>query len=1015
MLPPHAMPSLTEPAHTDRRSTSSGTSLTGEPHSAPPAASSHQLSLGATTPASRILAPTQVSAARTTPSSSTHRKPVPSAARLSASTSRLPRRDTSAPTALTGDTKWAARVTQRAADNEASNPSPRLSSALVTDSGRSVSVEKPLPPRPVASVATTASPSKDGRTLVDASEQPLRLSVGDGWPSLTPRSISAPEHHFTAVAKTSASSIPRRTSGTILTAEGNRLTSHASSAYIRDATNSRASGLTGRSSNPSFVSAEESVGGDVQSQTASVVDAASPQRGDRGTASNLSTPNYPPRTHSLAALNSYSDITSPIAADYPDVSTLPDGMQDDVYSPGYESRQQNASPANFSRLRSAMNPHRTSLSSVHTTGSDTDRTASRIPIPGSKKATLVQLQTQNLGSDAEEHSPTFGQRRLISPSALALLDQGRKRRLLRLNTNNSLASDSSQPVAYTGREFRAGKYSGGSSPANTTGASSSDEDEVTTPVSQPSLPRSGSMAKLTIGDAATDRFESPLSSPFDNPRLRRLPPSNSRLTRPLETIPSQSMLIPEPPHLPKSRFSTVAKQLSHAQTKDLPSTDANNLRGANREQLREMLNAVQTEDDEREKDGVPGLDTETKNHLTRTLSQLEGQGTPPSEFVDYDQLQAMFGQITRSTSNAPTSNTYLDNVAAAFKFVERGSVSSTQLEMSGREDQEVQTLVETHGHHTTMDTANSTPAISKWSDSTPSAINDSTELRKAALSSIGFPSATNIPSITAKSPLEDEQAGGPDIPTRNSSPTLGSGKIYEEKKSTGSVRRARENMNIGERGGYASMTKASVHKKTAKTPASESNKFRKAGSSRGRNSGSTSAGMNSPRTRTVRGHPDERVGRSVGNFSTIGGPRPRSKSRTMIDKFTGIFHRREKKSQQIPAPPLPPLELERYTSEATLEVEIDNSHLYRSSPTPPVPAIPALHQSPFGEPRSSSRATNASDQSLSSILAEDHEAALNSVRTLTEKLVSKAKMQTSPERKARLLNFASVSTHSPFP
>lgn len=763
------------------------------------------------------------------------------------------------------------------------------------------------------------------------------------------------------------------------------------------------------------MSAEESVGGDVQSQTASVVDAASPQGGDRGTASNLSTPNYPPRSHSLAALNSYSDITSPIAGDYimyPDVSTLPDGMQDDVYSPGYESRQQNASPANFSRLRSAQNPHRTSLSSVHTTGSDTDRIASRIPIPGSRKATLVQLQTQNLESDAEEHSPTFGQRRLISPGALAILDQGRKRRLLRLNTNNSRASDSSQRVAHTVREVRARKYSGGSSPANTTGASSSDEDEVTTPVSQPSLPRSGSMAKLTLGDAATDRFE-PLSSPIDNPRLRRLPPSNSRLTRPLETIPSQSILIPEEPEvksLPKSRFSTVATQLSQAQTKDLPSTDANTLRGANREQLREMLNAVQTEDDEREKDGVPGFDTETKNHLTRTLSQLEGQGTPPSEFVDYDKLQAMFGQITWSTSNAPARNTHLDNVAAAFRFVERGSVSSTQLEMRGREDQEFQTLVETHGHHTTMDTANSTPAISKWSDSTPSAIGDSTELlRKAALSSIGFPSATNIPSITAKSPpLEDEQASGPDIPTRNSSPTLGSAKIYQEKKSTGSVRRARDNMNMGERGGYASMTKASVNKKTAKTPASESNKFRKAGSSRGRNSSSTSAGMNSPRARTVRGHPDERVGRSVGNFSTISGPRSRSKSRTILDKVTGYFHRREKKSQQIPAPPLPPLELERYPSEVALNVEIDNSHLYRSSPTPPVPAIPALHQSPFGEPRSSSRATNASDQSLSSILAEDHEAALNSVRTLTEKLVSKARLQTSPDRKARLLNFASI-------
>lgn len=51
-------------------------------------------------------------------------------------------------------------------------------------------VDKPLPPRPVAQLVNTPSPTKNGRTIIDASEQPLRKALGttqeEEWKALSP-------------------------------------------------------------------------------------------------------------------------------------------------------------------------------------------------------------------------------------------------------------------------------------------------------------------------------------------------------------------------------------------------------------------------------------------------------------------------------------------------------------------------------------------------------------------------------------------------------------------------------------------------------------------------------------------------------------------------------------------------------------------------------------------------------------------------------------------------------------
>ncbi|USW53751.1 hypothetical protein Slin15195_G070700 [Septoria linicola] len=1007
------MPSPERPAPTPpaldkerRHSMSSDRSLTAtSDHSATPA-SPRQLSRRAASPTSRLLAQTHASAAKFTPTS-LRRKPLPSPRPLSFS--KIPRRDASLPTASTPATRWGARVAQRVNDAEESNRYARRTPSTSSTARHPASVDKPLPPKPIATLTSTASPSKDSRTLLDASERPLHRSV-DGrtleWPAINPsrRSVSAPEQQSIVTDdSTVPSSLPHKTSSS------QALSELATSTHGRRLVSS-SSGLSCRSSIPSFVSAEESVGRDVHSDTASVLDVTPHKSINESTSLDTT---FPPRSHSLTL--SIGDVTTSLTGAGSDayVPPLP-ARAKDIHTPAPDSSKQASSTANFSRPHSTAASIKTSHSTPTSIGAGLSarqqKTASRIPLPGSTKAKLVSIHNQNPSLDTRapvQGSPSFGARRLISPDALAVLELGTKRRLQRANTNGSVASDNSHFLPPPIRALRASSRSRSSSPAATVGASTDDEDEVTTPISQPSLPRSASMAKLTPPNPETDQYEPFPASPLDIHRTRRNPPSKSRHTKPLQTIPSQSALTEGiDMELPlTTNYSTVADRLSQAKRTSI--NPANPFIGATDTELRRELTFVRGQDDARVKSGLSGLDKEAKGVLDHTLGCLEGAATPPVKSVDPEQLNDLFGHLTWRSNRVPKTNTFIDNAAAAAMFVDRGSVSSEQIEASTRARVEHQKAIGQGRQDITAelpaDEAEKAPIVtSTWSNSTPSALGDLSELSHKQQTSIGYPSAMQTPRTMAESTTPEAKTNSSAFASRTSSPTLGSSKHYQA-HPRGSVRRARE--NLAERSGLSRPSVPVTSKKTTRAPTSVSRGTRRTeGSARGRDSNATSARTKSPYTANVIDTNLDRTSRTECTGKLTTEPRSRSKSRTVLAKINGFFsHKRDKKSQQIPIPALPSAELKKAPSMATIDVEIDNSEPFRRTPTPPVPAVPTNIPSQPELPRSPSRATNVSELSLSSIYE-----GTSSVVTLAEKLINKAKLAGSSRQKARLFGFAKV-------
>ncbi|KXT08348.1 hypothetical protein AC579_9933 [Pseudocercospora musae] len=991
-----------------------------------------------TPPSERLLAPTHSSAAKAT-------------------CTRQRQRQRQQPIAATVP-KWSDRVVrriisrERVAKHSESQPQPQPHPSSPSTGVHTSEMpplpalpvgDKPLPstPRALASLLSHPTPSNHTRTLIDAMEKPLHVSQqGEGaareWPTLTPRSVSAPEPTPPSISchmRSPPSAIPRsistmsmpppppppRTSPDALKMLENK----------RTARNSNASVLTQHSDDPSFVSAEEPARTTHTPERASTtLPALVPTSHHVTPAPHVSasapTPQHPARLQSLAHRPANGNLTQPKRAS---AAGIPQPTSSGIGAPNTpmaQSRGHSPSPASFSRPRPGSGVHVSRLPSLsNDTPRLSQRTASRIPIPDSKKATLVDIRTlpPPLASEA---SPSFGARRLISPSALAILDQGTKRRLQRANTNGSTASTTSSSTRILNLDHnndiqQQRSQSKSSSPGDTFGPSSSDEEEVTTPVIEPFRLRNGASLKPERAMHIEDQFNlTPGELRFRS--LRRAPPSKSPFTGPLQTIHSQATLaMPRSDHSPtknacvsqSNQFSDLAQRLhllkaSHAGEIHRDDDAATDHQEESQHALRQILEETRSQDQICQDRGMPGLDKETKNHLTQTLSLLEGHGSPTEDNFDHDKLEQIFGQLVPGIKRASRTNTLLNDANAATRFLEaesRDSVVENRSPLHGNGIAHGESGGGLNDNTVAELPANEpcqTPAVSKWSDSTPSAQGNSTDLtRKEPQCSIGYPSSARAPSA-ARSPvvhLSHRRQRDSDFSSRNSSPTLGHAKGGPESiLAQGSVKRGHK---AGERAGFARMTTSAASKKIP------------------RSAGSVSKGLRKPEEVQRGRHSFTASTRQSATVSAIAlekaPPRSRSKSRTVLDKINGFFsHKRDKKPEvgsEAP-PPLPPLDFGKLPTRNTAHID-DSSTLFpqlnrtKRGTSPPLTSLPEAATSPPSQDlRSFSR---ASDKSMAGILPLDGDCD-GTVLTLTDKLVNKAKQERSVTRKQRLTNFAQI-------
>ncbi|PIA88749.1 hypothetical protein CB0940_07778 [Cercospora beticola] len=866
-----------------RDSTGSNRTLTSGLSLSATAPSRSQLSLRASPPSTRLLAGTYASSTRPSPAT-TRRAPIPTRRPSSTSISRLPRPDVSYPITTIPTTRWGARVNKSISDTGVSNQLPRPSPSGPVSA-------KPLPPRPVATLASTPSPSKDGRTLIDASEQPLQIITdadGDAhdWPALTPRSFSAP-HQFDANARVTPSSIPR-----MVSISHSHRSAQPSSRTLVDHVVGRTSALTDRTSHLSFVTADEAMDIDARSGTASFLEDTS-QKSTREDPAPQGI--YPSRDQSLAASHSFDDLRSSTEKPLPQLPTLPD-FANEMLTSEYEAHKRNTPPANFSRPMS-KSPNLLAESPSFAANARQQKTASRIP-RFEYKSRPVRVNSQGLDVASEQptqSSPSLSGLYSTSPSAFAVTSRELQHHIQRTNTNGSTASEDSPSLPRRIRKYRTRDHSGSSTPAYTTGASSADEEDLVTPVSSPSLPRSSSMANLTPGEENTDDDEPFMSYSPNIPRTKHLPPSTSRHTDQLATIPS----LPDFKNCSTHLSPTPRKYIADAKT-----------------EIEEELNVVDDQNDAVMKEEQTELDCETKDQHTHTLSQLEGHRRPTRQFTNDNRLLQTLTPTVHTPSYVRPSDSFIAAATVAQKYVEQDSVGSEQIEARQQKVQEEEAQAASKNEPGYGDYP--APNIpSKWSDSTPSGMASSSgDSPREPQTSIGFPSADRIPSTRAAHPSASA--------SRHSSPTLGITTPYQP-EPVRNVKRARE--DIGGRGGFARMTAASAAKA-------------------------------SPSTRTPR---------APGNPM---GPRARSKSRTVLAKVAGFFsHKKEKKPHQL-----------------------------QVAPGPPSP--PTLLEAEQPEPAAASPANDTTSAPL------DGES--DDVKTLAEKLEEKARLQSSPTSKARMMNFAHI-------
>lgn len=682
------------------------------------------------------------------------------------------------------------------------------------------------------------------------------------------------------------------------------------------------------------------------------------------------------------------------------------------------------------------------------------KTASRIPLPDQKKATLVDIRgrrTSGIPMPKFEKGLSFGGRRIDSPDPLKVLDHGiRRRQLKRSNTGGSSSTASTVPTRFLSNSTPTVDRSKANTPDSTMGSSSEEEEEVTTPSDKPTHFVKHGYKPKHVSRASGSNYAGAILKVYDEAEviLGRPPPSNSPFTGPLPTIPSQSALpllaasarnsLRTDPRtkvvMKPTEFSVIAERISVLQDSRGLLTgdrhDRQSLVGSDtKSELVNILRDAEHEDAIITQCGAEGLDVEMKEEITSTLGMLEGRCGPTNTTVDLEHLSRMFGRLKSGFEKAPRSAAFIEDATAAEQFLARRESIASQtsdkevhLGLTGTEEA---SPVTSQDDDATSQVSRSKTVASKWSTSTPSAKEHPLPFAETGPRRDTFgmdfeevPPALPPKHLTSGDPISigypsresgkvhrligtDDRAAGARKTTarRESSPTLGI-------RIPGSVRAAREKARdaAGSRANQTSTTKFE------KLPTSNTKVFRVSHDPpRGRlqSAEKTSHHDSTKVSNVFHGY--------AGNANIIKKPpRSRSKSRFMLDKLNGLFSgRRDKRNSQLP--PVPPAknnsEYENsVSSPKETQIGSPGSPLPNDGRIPPLPKMPtmtppvdAVHPALRSAPSSTSVAP-----STMTIGSDADMEGRRSLQALSEKLLGRALKESDPAKKERLLNFAKV-------
>jgi hypothetical protein len=494
---------------------------------------------------------------------------------------------------------------------------------------------------------------------------------------------------------------------------------------------------------------------------------------------------------------------------------------------------------------------------VEVTPAKSQKTASRIPLPDQKKATLVDIKTRRMSGipvPKFERGLSFGGRRIDSPDPLKVLDHGIKRRQLqRANTGGSSSTVSTVPTKLLGTNTPPVDRSKANTPESTMGSTSEEEEEITTPSDKPTHFVKHGYKPKHVSRASGSHYAGATLKVYDEAEvvLGRPPPSNSPFTGPLQTIPSQATLplqatsnrdsLEQDSHpkvvIKPTEFSAFAQRLSVLEdSRDLFAADRYNraslIGSETKSELVELLREAEHEDALISQCGARGLDAETKAEITSTLGMLEGRCGPAETTVNLDHLSRMFGRLKTGFEKAPKSAAFVEDATVAERFLARRESTASKVS-NANSPNNVDVVFATPPTTCKDDDAasqlsRSKTVASKWSSSTASAKEHPLPL-KGTMSrpntfgmdfddipptlppkhltngkpkSIGYPSRT--PGKAYRLLGTDERDIGPHktATRRESSPTLGT-------RIPGSVRAAREKARVaaGSRVNKVSTTK----------------------------------------------------------------------------------------------------------------------------------------------------------------------------------------------------------------
>jgi hypothetical protein len=460
---------------------------------------------------------------------------------------------------------------------------------------------------------------------------------------------------------------------------------------------------------------------------------------------------HPPRKSSLATPSSNAPPIERSQSTGPEVSGSSDFARDIFEA----SRPHSPSPASFSRPRPTSFSQITSIispqaASTEVTPVRSQKTASRIPLPDQKKATLVDIKTRRISGipvPKFDRGLSFGGRRIDSPDPLKVLDHGIKRRQLqRANTGGSNSTASTVPTRLLGSGTPPVDRSKAKTPDSTMGSTSEEEEEITTPSDKPMHFVKHGYKPKHVSRSSGSHYAGATLKVYDEAEvvLGRPPPSNSPFTGPLQTIPSQSTLplqalsdrdSLETNFHPKvvikpTEFSAFAQRLSVLEDSHYLFAADRRTRGSligsdTKSELVDILREAEHEDALISQCGAKGLDAETKAEITSTLGMLEGRCGPTDTTVELEHLSRMFGRLKTGFEKAPKNAAFVEDATVAERFLARRESIASGRSNTG-------TPVPQDGVFATPPTAGkdddaasqlsrSKTVASKWSSSTASA------------------------------------------------------------------------------------------------------------------------------------------------------------------------------------------------------------------------------------------------------------------------------------------------------